>query len=543
MDSPSLSRRRLLGAAATLGATLLVPAHAHAASTHGVLYYGWADSIDDTLDSMGAVVDAVSTAEALDLEVVRNSGGQFGVLGRYKGNEAAIEALAASHDLVLRERAGADDTLAATVELSEVHRVYNVSYGLGPNRDALIARYDDVARLLGPGVAKSLVVERTTAGNYALVYKRYGDLDTTRTVANRHASLLRRHRLDASFIQERNHPVVFDGTTDPNAELAIDEPPVADPPQTATDPETPPEADPEAPPEVEPEDPPEVEPPDPEAAPAPAPPVAAVAAGLKPGSSALKSEINDYIQGLRRKGRVSSNEKTSWLVYDLEADVTIASINADVSRQAASMIKPFVVLAFFHEAKRGRFIYGKKSTAQFEAMIQRSSNTATNWAIDQVGGPAAVQRILDEHYGHLFKQTAVVETIAAGGRTYRNMASADDYARYLRALWRNQLPYSAEQKRLLNLPGRDRLYYGAPSIPVGTRVYNKTGSTSRLCGDMGILVAKRPNGKSFPYVIVGIIEKGVRTSNYGSWISARGSVIRKVSDLTYRSLRTDRGLS
>ena len=56
------------------------------------------------------------------------------------------------------------------------------------------------------------------------------------------------------------------------------------------------------------------------------------------------------------------------------------------------------------------------------------------------------------------------------------------------------------------LPGRDRLYHGT-SIPKGTLVYNKTGSTAHLIGDMGILVPKTKKGGRFPYVIVGIIER------------------------------------
>ena len=128
------------------------------------------------------------------------------------------------------------------------------------------------------------------------------------------------------------------------------------------------------------------------------------------------------------------------------------------------------------------------------------------------------------------------------GRTYRNRASATDYGRFLRAAWFDKLPRSAEMLRYMNLPGRDRLYDGAPSIPVGTLVYNKTGSTSMLCGDMGILAAKKRAGGRLPYVVVGIIEKQSRTSHYTSWIGSRSSVIRKVSDMSYQHVKGVHGL-
>lgn len=243
------------------------------------------------------------------------------------------------------------------------------------------------------------------------------------------------------------------------------------------------------------------------------------------------------MKALRDRGVVANVEKTSWMVFDLTNNTTIASINKDVSRQAASMIKPFVMLAFFQRVQTGRIIYGKQSKAKLSAMIQRSSNSATNWAIDQLGGPQKVQAILVKHFGEIFQDTSIVEKIGDGGRTYKNRASASDYVRYLRALWNGTLPYNSEQKRLLNLPGRDRIYTGAPSIPIGTAIYNKTGSTSKLCGDMGIVVAKTKKGTSLAYAFVGIIERESRAGNYGRWISRKGNVIRGVSDLSYSYLK------
>jgi beta-lactamase class A len=200
------------------------------------------------------------------------------------------------------------------------------------------------------------------------------------------------------------------------------------------------------------------------------------------------------------------------------------------------MIKPFVSLAFFHQVAKGSLKYSAAGRKHMEAMIQHSNNASTNWVMKMAGGPARCEEILRTHYGHLFKNTLIREYIPAGGKTYKNSALPSDYMRFLLALWNNELPYSKEIRRLMSLPGRDRLYDGTP-IPQGTIVYNKTGSTAHLCGDMGILVLRDKSGKSYPYAIVGIIEQRSRPKDYGMWMRTRGNVIRQVSTLVYKEMK------
>lgn len=379
---------------------------------------------------------------------------------------------------------------------------HDVSYGVGPNLEELRSRHASVSRLLGTGVAQELVIVEVAEARYALVYRRGGDLAGTTTVAQRHARLLRPHGLNATPISSGG-AVVYP----PSAVVSV----------LAV------------------------------ANVAPVRVVDSAPAAVQPApenvDTALEAAIEKHVKALRSAGQVSSDEQTSWLVYDLESKRTLASINGEVSRQAASMIKPLVMLAFFHEVEAGNIVYGAVSRAKLESMIQRSSNTSTNWTMDQVGGPRGVQRILESRYGALCPHTRVVEHIASGGQTYLNRAAVGDYGRYLRALWEDELPSAKEQRRLLGLPNRDRMFHGAPSIPSGTLVLDKTGSTARCCGDMGILVAKRAAGGRFPYVFCGVIEKSSRATSYGTWVSARSNVIRGVSDLAYRHLKPRYGLA
>ena len=53
---------------------------------------------------------------------------------------------------------------------------------------------------------------------------------------------------------------------------------------------------------------------------------------------------------------------------------------------------------------------------------------------------------------------------------------------------------------------------------------------------VGILTVKGPDGKRYPYTMIGIIEKEQRARDYTTWIRSRGTVIRNVSGIIYRGI-------
>jgi len=173
-----------------------------------------------------------------------------------------------------------------------------------------------------------------------------------------------------------------------------------------------------------------------------------------------------------------------------------------------------------------------------ERAIQHSSNDAANWLLRRIGGPRAAERVLKRAYPGIFRDTRIVEYIPRGGRTYRNQASPHDYSRFLYAVWNDDICGAREIRRLMALPGPDRIVAGVESIPLSTRIYNKTGSTARICGDVGILIAKGPDGRRYPYTVIGIIEKERRARNYTDWIRSRGEVIRNVSGIIYNDIKS-----
>ena len=161
---------------------------------------------------------------------------------------------------------------------------------------------------------------------------------------------------------------------------------------------------------------------------------------------------------------------------------------------AASLIKNFVMLAYFHEVKHKRLEHTNKNRQQLRRMIQNSANTSTNYFIRLLGGPSGVARILKWNYPY-FKQTRIVEYIPAGGRTYRNMTSAHELNVFYNQLWLGNLPYSNKMKYYLGLPNGDRMH-DHTCLPSNVRVYHKTGTVYGLVGDSGILAITDSEGKT-----------------------------------------------
>lgn len=252
--------------------------------------------------------------------------------------------------------------------------------------------------------------------------------------------------------------------------------------------------------------------------------------------SPLEQNIDNFVKQFRRRGPLLSTDRTSFVVYDLSRGKKLVSINEDTPRMAASLIKNFVMLAYFHEVKQGRLKYTERSRYHLRNMIQVSSNSSTNYFINLIGGPNKVSRILKYNYSY-FKQTKIVERIPPNGRTYRNKTSAHDLNKFYVQLWHDKLPYSRNMKAYLGLPNGDYIYKKT-RIPTSVKVYNKTGTVYGLIGDSGIIVMRDPQGNLRPYVFTGLIEDrskayGRRRISFGAWVNQRANILRKVSERAY----------
>ncbi|MGR8981842.1 MAG: serine hydrolase, partial [Gammaproteobacteria bacterium] len=101
------------------------------------------------------------------------------------------------------------------------------------------------------------------------------------------------------------------------------------------------------------------------------------------GHHDIEKRINNYISNLRRRGIIKPDEKTAWSVYDFKKREKVVSINENSPFQSASMIKPFIALAYFYKLKNDKknFRYTHAVRKKMEAMIRYSNNHATNYFI------------------------------------------------------------------------------------------------------------------------------------------------------------------
>lgn len=254
--------------------------------------------------------------------------------------------------------------------------------------------------------------------------------------------------------------------------------------------------------------------------------------------SPLEATFELYIKNKRSRRVLSSTDRTSFVVYDISKNKKLVSINEDRQMMAASLIKNFIMLAYFHEVKHKRQAHTNTNRGHLRAMIQLSNNSSTNYFIRLLGGPAQVDRILRRNYPY-FKQTRIVEYIPSGGRTYRNMTSARDLNMFFLRLWHGRFPYSDKMKWYFKLKNGDYIFKKT-YIPASVSVYNKTGTVYGLVGDGGVLVLRDPQGKSRPYVFIGLMEDRTKTNRrnrwqpFANWRNQRTYILRRLSERAYK---------
>lgn len=250
----------------------------------------------------------------------------------------------------------------------------------------------------------------------------------------------------------------------------------------------------------------------------------------------LGAQIQTAVENMRQTGQISADERTAWHIIDILTGKTYAGINENRPMQSASMVKPMVIQAYLycHYLKNAsNYPLNSRIIEEMRGMIVDSDNRYTNNFFERLGGPASVQAVLRKNAPNIFRDISIVENIPSGGKTYRNKASAADYSRFSYALWHEQMPGARLLKELMGIKNHDRISVNTQYIPDSLMVYDKTGSTSRLCGNFGIIAYRNRYGQLRPYCFTGIIEKSQSAQNYTRWITDRSARMREISDITY----------
>lgn len=262
--------------------------------------------------------------------------------------------------------------------------------------------------------------------------------------------------------------------------------------------------------------------------------------------SDLESQIESYVgDWINPSINTRDANRTSWLVYSLDSNEFLANMKGNQFFQAASMIKPLVGLAYLSKCfdESEPLEYGPRGRGRLQRGIHRSTNTDITELMRILGGPDETQETLSKYYPEIADECRIVSEIPRNGREYDNQATLRAYSKLCWQLGnRTDKPEIREVKRLMGLPGRDRIFTGTSSVevsegiedlPLGTQIWNKTGSTARCIGDFGLV--KAPSGEE--YIFAGVVERNERASNYTQWQEEAGDLIRGVSRYAYTAIK------
>jgi beta-lactamase class A len=250
--------------------------------------------------------------------------------------------------------------------------------------------------------------------------------------------------------------------------------------------------------------------------------------------------VENEITHLKDIGHLLPADQISLQIFDLNDKKMLADINGNVIRNAASLIKPFVMLAVFDAIVRQDLQETPEIDHQLNRMIAVSDNGATNALIRRLGKGDSLQGIIGINalMGKMgFTDTRLRELIPDGGKTYANQTSVNDNTNFFRLLYDQKLispQYSQKMNEILlkNIHDRIRTHQIKQD---GVAVADKTGYVRGLNGDCGIIYQKNQNGCN-DYILSIIIENKNRPSD-GGWGRRKSAAIRYLSDRIYQKLR------
>ncbi len=260
------------------------------------------------------------------------------------------------------------------------------------------------------------------------------------------------------------------------------------------------------------------------------------------GDGPIHEAVEQEIQYLRNSRRLQPGDEISVQIFDLADNKMLVDINGDKVRNAASVIKPYVMLAVYEQIARQELDETPDLTRQVHRMITVSDNHATNTLIRHLGQGDYQQGIviinaLVRKYG--FQQTVVRELIPDGGKTYANRTSAADATLFFKLLYEQKLvnPHYSQKMTDVLLKNVHRRIKTQQIMQDGVAVADKTGYVRGLNADCGIVYQKNHQGKGHDYVLSIFIENKDRPAD-GSWGRRKSAVIRYLSDRIYYNLKT-----
>jgi len=256
----------------------------------------------------------------------------------------------------------------------------------------------------------------------------------------------------------------------------------------------------------------------------------------------LETALKRYIRALRRCKKLRRFDSPRVLVYDYR-NCKMVALNQNNRTSAASLIKPFVMLAVYHDAYRRRippYRFSRKLQRKINLMMRVSNNTATNYLIKWHLGRGNTRRGLRKinkilrRYG--LTQTRLVELIPRGGRTYKNRTSARNLSMLLYKIYQGSAVSKGYSRKMLKVMLYSRDNRGRTAYlrtRYGLEAATKTGYTRRTNGVAGIVLggAQAPNAT---YNFVAILTRPLVRANEWTWRKLSTKILQRISEMTYK---------
>lgn len=186
---------------------------------------------------------------------------------------------------------------------------------------------------------------------------------------------------------------------------------------------------------------------------------------------------------------------------DLATGETV-SINGDRAYPMASTMKVAVAAAYLNQVDHGRRslqdrIGGQTARQLIEVMMIRSSNSATDLLINNLGGPAAIQTWLDHHRITGVRVDRTIARLLADRRDLwdvRDSATPVAMVEMLRTLDRGNILSASSRAYLMDVmrrcvTGQNRIRGHLSGVPIE----HKTGTLNNFTTDVGFITL--PDGR------------------------------------------------
>jgi beta-lactamase class A len=254
----------------------------------------------------------------------------------------------------------------------------------------------------------------------------------------------------------------------------------------------------------------------------------------------LPEIISTELCRLRDTHHLLNTDDISIHIHDLSKNETVVNIKADRMRNAASLIKPFVMLTVYDQAQQNKICLTDSMENQIYKMITISHIESTNSLIRQIGNGSTYKGLEQinttiKKYG--FRDTYLVEPIPEGGRTYRNRTSAYDMSEFFRKVYSRTLVSPYYSQKMVDILLNNKVHrIETPTLKQdGVPVADKTGYVRGTNGDCGIVFLRNIKHNASDYVVSIIIENPYRPQE--GWGKQKTAVIRHLSNLIYSYFR------